>query len=108
MVGMALVLTMGLYPNEIFREIIAEQSQVIGTKLAHARALLTGGLTFTSPQQHEVALTQDPKNTLSKLVSSYEEIFGEASVDVCLDVIKRMPMEQVSQYLPEDIKQRVG
>ena len=95
-----------MYPNEIFREIVGEQSQVIGVKLAHARAQLAG-LTFKSPILHDVETPGDPKSTLNSLLKSYEEIFGQASVDVCLDVIKKMPLEQVLPYLPENIKVRV-
>jgi hypothetical protein len=96
-----------MYPNEIFKKIIVEQGQIIGRKLAHSQALATGGITFSSEESDELQITGNPIQTLDKLVNSYGLVFGNASVAVCLDVIKSLPYQEVSQYLPESIKQQV-
>jgi len=91
------------YPNELFKKIIQEQGQIIGRKLAHSRADYVGGLQFKSQMSDDVEVTNEPKVTLSRLISSYAEVFGQSSVDVCIDVIKSLPYSEVAQYLPENI-----
>ena len=40
-------------------------------------------------QKNKVDIIGSPEEALKKLIKSYEEIFGEASVEVCEDVIKK-------------------
>ncbi|OGC57633.1 hypothetical protein A3H26_02880 [candidate division WWE3 bacterium RIFCSPLOWO2_12_FULL_36_10] len=95
------------YPNELFKKIIQEQGQIIGRSLAHSRADYVGGLQFKSQTSDDVEITNEPKTTLSKLINSYAEVFGQSSVDVCIDVIKSLPYSEVMQYLPENIISQV-
>lgn len=87
--------------KEIITKIIEEQSQIIGPNLAKSRALSTGAIIYT--EKNEINVTQEPAIALDKLVKSYGEIFGQASIDVCLEVIRTFPYEQVSSYLPDSI-----
>jgi hypothetical protein len=72
--------------SKIIREIILEQSNIVGIKIATERANSTKVINF---KNNEVFITGSDKLALEKLIDSYEEIFGKASVDVCLDVIKK-------------------
>jgi len=95
-------------PKELFKKIIFEQSQIIGSKLARARALDTGSVIFVSESDFDVEIRNHPQEALSKLINAYGEIFGEASVEVCIDVIKRFPINEIEQILPADIAEKVS
>lgn len=96
-----------MYPKEIFKRIIEEQSQIVGKKLAYNRALATGSIRLPSNNIDGLELLSDPVKTLEKLITSYGEIFGQSSIDVCMDVIKSLPYDEISQYLPSSVKQLV-
>ena len=93
--------------RELFKKIIEEQSQIIGPKLAKARALDTGSVTFLSEQGFDVEIRNHPQEALSKLIRAYSEIFGEASIAVCIDVIRTFPISEIEQILPKDIADKV-
>lgn len=94
---------MNNYPNEIFSKIITEQSNIVGQNLARSRALSTGGVTFKDETHLEI--NGDPKELLDSLINAYGEIFGQASMDVCVDVLSRMNYNEIEPYLPENLKQ---
>lgn len=87
--------------EELIQKIIEEQSQIIGSNLAKSRAVATGAITYT--EKNEINITQEPTIALDKLMNAYREIFGQASVDVCMDVIRRLPYDQVSPYLSDSV-----
>jgi hypothetical protein len=92
-------------PEKLIAEIIREQSQIIGEQLARTRAEGTGAVKFNSSKLEDLTLTQEnPAKAIELLINSYENIFGQASVEVCLDVIKKYPSEEVSTYIPEKFK----
>ncbi len=94
---------MNNYPNEIFSKIILEQSNIVGQNLARSRALSTGGVKFTDEATLEI--NGDPKKLLDSLINAYGEIFGKASMDVCVDVLSRMSYSEIEPFLPENLKQ---
>jgi len=73
------------YKN-IIKEIIEEQTNIVGEKIAHNRAEATKVIRFSN---QEIEILTDPKEALRKLIDSFAEIFGEASTEVCEEVIKK-------------------
>ena len=71
--------------NNIIKEIIFEQSNIVGTNISYERALATKLIEINN---NEIRIKSDPKVVLKRLINSYSEIFGEASVEVCEEVIK--------------------
>lgn len=80
--------------EDLIREIVKEQSLIIGEQLARQRAIESGVVQFNSAKLEDISVTNsDPNVTITKLVQSYEVLFGRASVEVCMDVIKRVSPE---------------
>ena len=76
--------------EDIIIEIINEQSQVIGEDLAVAMAVNSGVLKFNSKGYRDITLmSADPTVVFTKLIGSYENLFGKASVEVCFNVLRR-------------------
>lgn len=74
--------------QQIANTIVREQSNVIGP-IAWKVASKVNGITVSS---HEVIL-QDNDNgklVIEKLVAQYTTLFGQASVEVCKDAVKRI------------------
>ena len=91
--------------EEIVSAIIREQSMIIGEELAKSRALSSGVVSFASKNIEDINLVNDnPQQIISKLIESYEQVFGLASVAVCLGVIKRFPQDQLGFVIPENFK----
>ncbi len=91
-----------MYPNDIFKNIIREQSLIVGEALSKSRAIGTGSISF-GPDGN-IHIQDEPKLALEKLIRSYEEIFGQSSLDVCVDVLHRMPYTEIELFLPDRIK----
>lgn len=83
----------------IFMEIIQEQSAIVGEDLAYHSASLAG-ITINS-SENNIVLKKEPKETLTDLIKAYENIFGRASVEVCLNVIRRHTKDEIYGLLPE-------
>lgn len=72
--------------KEIIKEIIEEQSHIVGDKITLNRIEATKVIKY---EKNQVEILIDPKEALKKLIESFAEIFGEASTEVCNEVIKR-------------------
>lgn len=70
----------------IIKEIIQEQSNIVGSRVALDRARATKVIEIKGS---EIRLLSSPDDALKKLIKSFAEIFGEASVEVCDEVIKK-------------------
>lgn len=70
----------------IIKEIIEEQSHIVGNKIAVDRAKSTNVIEFKGK---DIVILSNPNEALKKLIKSFEEIFGQASVEVCEEVIKK-------------------
>lgn len=76
--------------EEIVSAIIKEQSQIVGDTLARYVATNSGVVKFNSPNITDISLTEsEPNTTIQKLVDSYKILFGQASVEVCMSVVKK-------------------
>lgn len=72
--------------DQIIKEIIEEQSHIVGLKIANERARATKAIEIKG---NNIVILTKPEEALNKLIHSFEEIFGEASVEVCEEVIKK-------------------
>ena len=72
--------------STIIKEIIQEQSNIVGSRVALDRVRSTKVITI---EGDNIKILTSPTDALKKLVKSFEEIFGDASVEVCDEVIKR-------------------
>ena len=78
--------------TEIVKEIIKEQSLIIGENLARQMALDSGVVQFNSNKIDDITITATSSDiAIEKLIDSYKELFGQASVEVCRNVITRFP-----------------
>jgi hypothetical protein len=101
--------------NDIVKKIIEEQSLIIGKNLAWSRAVTVSqiqsdaGEAVTPPTINisNIQITGDPKEAIDKLIQSYAEIFGQTSVNVCLDVLKKLPYSEIEPYLSESVKKQL-
>lgn len=95
--------------QEVVLAIIKEQSQIIGEDLAKSRALYSGVVSFESSRIEDLSINNEGSSeVIDKLVNSYAEVFGEASVQVCLDVIRKYPSGDVATYLSEGLKSKLA
>ena len=76
-------------------KIIEEQADIIGP-LALEQARKVSGLTIDWDAK-TVIFDGDKTQILGKLVEKYEELFGQISVQVCKESVKKL-----SQGIPED------
>jgi hypothetical protein len=72
--------------STIIREIILEQSNIVGSRVAIDRARATKVIEIKGDV---INILSTPDDALKKLIKSFEEIFGDASVEVCDEVIKK-------------------
>lgn len=72
--------------TELIKEIIHEQSNIVGEKIALERALSTNVISISN---NRISIKGSHEEAIKKLIKAYEEIFGRASVEVCEDVIKK-------------------
>lgn len=71
---------------EIIKEILEEQANIVGDKIVRNRVEATKAIKYTN---HGIEILIKPETALKKLIDSFAEIFGEASTEVCEEVIKR-------------------
>jgi hypothetical protein len=83
--------------DKIATQIVKEQELIIGP-LALNEAKKVAGVSI-DPNTKEINLTGDKPETLNRLVSQYERLFGRASREVCReaasDFMSQIPSSQV-------------
>lgn len=94
--------------NKIVKDIILEQSNVIGMGLSVSRANNTGLISIDASNVDSLKVSGEPTEVLSKLIHSYGEVFGQASVDVCVDILQGYPYNEIENYIPLEIKQKIN
>lgn len=82
--------------------IIHEQELIVGKTVALWQAKKVPTLNIEGANQ--IILNGDPKEALSNLVMQYSELFGQASVEVCKDAIKKNSLEFTPEELPDILK----
>ncbi|MBI5127778.1 hypothetical protein HZA76_05000 [Candidatus Roizmanbacteria bacterium] len=77
--------------SQLIMKIIGEQENIIGP-LAVEQAKKIKGLKIDWLER-KIVITGDEKKIVKNLISQYEKIFGQASVEVCLGVINSMKID---------------
>jgi len=83
-------------------KIIEEQADVIGP-LAVEQAKKVQGLTINWDTR-DVVFNGNKTDILGKLVGKYEELFGQISVQVCKESVKKLSMGIPNDQLPASLK----
>ena len=98
-----------MQPEDIVRKIIKEQSLIIGEQLAKQMAKDSGVVKFNSSKLEDITITSsDSPAAIDRLISSYKTLFGQASVDVCLDVIRKIPNGNAYSLLSDSVKAKIA
>ena len=90
--------------DQIAEKIIGKQELVIGP-LAWTEAGKVQGLQIDRTRQ--VTLTNgdgDPKETVDRLVSQYERLFGRASHEVCREAVSGMLVNLQPSEIPSSLR----
>jgi actin-like ATPase involved in cell morphogenesis len=96
-------------PEDIVSKIIKEQGLIIGEQLARQMAKDSGVVQFNSSKIEDITITStDSPAVIDRLINSYRNLFGQASVDVCLDVIRKIPNGGASTLLSDSVKNRLA
>lgn len=86
---------------QIAEKIIKEQETIIGP-IALEQAQKVSGLKVDS-QNQQVSFEGDKKMIIDNLVKKYQDLFGQASVEVCRQAVRSIiadaPQEQVPALL---------
>ena len=87
--------------NNLVLEIIQRQVHIIGP-VAWDEAVKVQGITIDA-QKNSISVTGDPKVVLEQLTAKYEELFGNASLQICKEAtrkfISQVPQEQIPEAL---------
>ena len=95
--------------DELVKRIVSEQSQIIGESLARQMAINTGTVRFNSKKIDDITVTGgDPGRTIEKLIEAYQNLFGQASVEVCMDVLKTFPESEIGPFLTEELRNNLS
>ncbi|EKE00272.1 MAG: hypothetical protein ACD_22C00062G0007 [uncultured bacterium] len=98
-----------MLPADIIREIIKEQSNIIGEKLARDMAFQSGVVKFKSQKIDDIIVEDVGTGVaIEKIVNTYGFLFGKASIDVCISVIRKFPKDSTSDLLPESLKSKIN
>lgn len=91
--------------EDVVQSIIKDQENVMGP-LALEQANTVQGLQVDSKGNVKVSLTKptDAPDVLIKLVKKYEQFFGQASIEVCKDSIKKAGVSSDDKDLPEILR----
>ncbi len=89
--------------KQITQSIIEHQAAIIGP-LAIEQANKVRGLKANSPGDVQIDTKTDPKFLLEQLVQQYEQLFGQASVEVCKDALKETRVRVSDKDLPDILK----
>ena len=94
--------TMNIF-DQIASRIIKEQELIIGP-LAWAEAGKVQGLNIVNSKNGEVSFSGDQKETVNKLVSQYERLFGRASREVCKHAVSSLVAELPKGEIPTSLQ----
>lgn len=89
--------------NNLVLEIIKRQVHIIGPVAWH-EAMKVQGLTIDA-QKNSISVNGEPKIVLEQLVGKYEELFGEASLEICREVARKFISQIPSEQIPDVLKQ---
>ncbi len=86
-------------PEQLIKEIINQQGEIIGINLARQLATKYSGVNLSNG---DLTMPARPaKDVVNDLINGYEKLFGRSSVEVCLDVIKTHPISDTGAIVPD-------
>lgn len=88
--------------TQLIKAIVEHQMEIVGP-LAIEQANKVSGIQVSGDLQ-SVSVSGEVIDTLKKLVDQYEELFGQASVEVCKDAIKEILPQLSQRDLPDFLK----
>lgn len=88
--------------QKLIKAIIEGQSAIIGP-MAIDLANRVAGLSV-SKDLSTIQITLEGKSVLNELVKIYEKVFGQASIEVCRDVVKESSDKLSEKDLPAILK----
>ncbi len=88
--------------SEIAQKIIAEQETIIGP-VAVEKAKEVVGLKVDWKNK-TVVITGEPKKIIDNLVVVYKELFGQISVEVCKDALRKIPENLSPEQVPASLR----
>ncbi|HXK52446.1 hypothetical protein H6802_04445 [Candidatus Nomurabacteria bacterium] len=88
--------------------IIKKQTQIIGENLALERAVNTGLIQISSKDARNLTIEQihfsgADNEVVTRLIESYREIFGQASVDVCVNILRENFPNDFRTVIPQTL-----
>lgn len=86
---------------QVASRIIKEQQSIVGP-LALEQAKKVEGLTFNGLE--DIKIQGDGKVVLGHLVSQYEKLFGQTSIEVCKEALQPIQDKLTSTDLPDVLK----
>jgi hypothetical protein len=89
--------------SQIAFKIIKEQELVVGP-LAWSEAGKVQGLHILDQQRGELDLNGDPTETVNRLVSQYDRLFGDASHEVSKDAVASLLADLPSSEVPASLR----
>jgi len=89
---------MSEFSTKIVNKIIEEQEAIIGP-LAWEEAQKVSGLKI-DVARHAVNVEGNTREVLERLVSQYEKLFGQASVEVCRDAVRPLLSQLKDEEIP--------
>lgn len=87
---------------KLIEKIIEEQESIIGP-IALEQAKKVNGLKINW-QEHEVTLEGNKTQILENLVDKFQTLFGQASIEVCKEVVDRYRTQISSEQLPATLR----
>jgi len=95
-------------PEDIARKIIKEQSLIIGEQLARQMAKDSGVVEFNSSKIEDLTITSSDSGTaIDSLINSYRKLFGQASVEVCFDVIRKISGTDTQSLFSDNLQAKL-
>lgn len=92
--------------DTIVKEIVQEQSDIIGYSLARTIANRKANIVFEEISEISLPENTDPNTVITSLIESYQHVLGEPSKQVCYDVLKKYKAD-ISGVVSETILNKV-
>jgi len=88
--------------NQMIIQIISEQENVIGPLAVEQAKKITG--LQVNWKDKQISHKGDQKQIIQNLITKYERIFGQASVEVCRRAVHKIASQLSADQLPAVLK----
>lgn len=89
----------------LIQSIVSSQEDIVGP-LAVEQANTVSGIHVDTSGKVKISLKEsdDSKRLLQNLVKKYEQLFGQASVEICRDAVRQSGLQLDDTDLPEILR----